>query len=55
MNLVRSAAEMCTALKETKTFAEEQDVSLEDTINRNIDRTDQKSVLSGPRPQHVKS
>ncbi len=51
VTLVRSAAEMRNSFEEMKKFIAEQDDILVDTGNKQHDRTVQKIVLGGPRPQ----
>lgn len=51
VTLVRSAAEMRNSFEEMKKFIAEQDDILVDTGNKQHDRTIQKIVLGGPRPQ----
>ena len=51
VTLVRSAAEMRNSFEEMKKFIAEQDDILIDTGNKQHDRTVQKIVLGGPRPQ----
>ena len=51
VTLVRSAAEMRNSFEEMKRFISEQDDMLVDTGNKQHDRTIQKIVLGGPRPQ----
>lgn len=51
MTLVRSAAEMRNSFEEMKRFIAEQDDILVDAGNRQHDRTIQKIILGGPRPQ----
>lgn len=51
VTLVRSAAEMRNSFEEMKRFIAEQDDILVDTGNKQHDRTVQKIVLGGPRPQ----
>ena len=51
VTLVRSAAEMRNSFEDMKRFIAEQDDILVDTGNKQHDRTIQKIVLGGPRPQ----
>lgn len=51
VTLVRSAAEMRNSFEEMKKFIAEQDDILVDTGNKQHNRTIQKIVLGGPRPQ----
>ena len=51
VTLVRSAAEMRNSFEDMKKFIAEQDDILVDAGNRQHDRTIQKIVLGGPRPQ----
>ena len=51
VTLVRSAAEMRNSFEEMKKFIVEQDDILVDAGNKQHDRTIQKIVLGGPRPQ----
>lgn len=51
VTLVRSAAEMRNSFEEMKKFIAAQDDILVDTGNKQHDRTIQKIVLGGPRPQ----
>lgn len=51
VTLVRSAAEMRNSFEEMKKFIAEQDDLLVDQSNKQHDRTIQKIVLAGPRPQ----
>ncbi|KAF6218331.1 hypothetical protein HO133_005678 [Letharia lupina] len=51
VTLVRSAAEMRNSFEEMKKFIAEQDDLLVDVGNKQHDRTIQKIVVGGPRPQ----
>ena len=51
MTLVRSAAEMRNSFEEMKKFIAEQDDVLADHSNKQHDRTIQKLMIGGPRPQ----
>ena len=53
VTLVRSAAEMRNSFEEMKKFIAEQDDILVDHGNKQHDRTIQKIILGGPRPQPV--
>ena len=53
MTLVRSAAEMRNSFEEMKRFIAEQDDILVNTSNKQHERTIQKIILGGPRPQPV--
>ena len=51
VTLVRSAAEMRNSFEEMKKFIAEQDDILVDASNKQHDRTINKIILGGPRPQ----
>ena len=55
VTLVRSAAEMRNSFEDMKKFIAEQDDILVDAGNKQHDRTIQKIILGGPRPQPVGS
>lgn len=55
VTLVRSAAEMRNSFEEMKKFIAEQDDVLVNANNKQHDRTIQKIIMSGPRPQPSRS